>query len=75
MSTTKNDASSVVLPVIDLALWLGVHVETLRKWMVEHEDFPKPRRIGKRPYFLVEEVREWLKNQPAWRGIDAANAN
>lgn len=45
------------------AVALGVSVHTFRAW-AKTPGFPKPRRIGKRAYFLATELRAWLEQQP-----------
>lgn len=51
-----------MLKVSELQKFLGIGYTYLTQ-MRQREDFPKPvRPTGKRPMFITEEVREWVRN-------------
>jgi predicted DNA-binding transcriptional regulator AlpA len=51
-----------VLNYTQAARSANVSVVTFRSW-TRLPGFPRPRRIGKKPYFLAAEIREWLLSQ------------
>jgi hypothetical protein len=58
-----------------LAGHLGTTVETLHSWATTIYGFPRPRLIARRPYFLRDEIMDWLRQQPMQgRAADAARA-
>ncbi|MHB1423314.1 MAG: helix-turn-helix transcriptional regulator [Gemmataceae bacterium] len=44
---------------------LGVSLPTFKHWQREYPDFPAPRKLGARSYWLAIELIEWVKRQPA----------
>lgn len=56
------DAWPEMLQVRELQKFLGMGYTCLYV-IRQREDFPKPvRPTGKRPMYVTEEVREWMKN-------------
>jgi predicted DNA-binding transcriptional regulator AlpA len=47
------------------ARWLGVTVDTLRGWMRNDPTFPRPKKIGRRGYYVRRQIELWLEMSPA----------
>jgi len=43
---------------------VGRTANTIRRWMRDLPDFPRPVRIGQRFYFRLSELLEWVEVQP-----------
>jgi DNA-binding XRE family transcriptional regulator len=56
-------AEAGVYDQVALAELLGVEPRTIQKWSREH-GLPR-RRIGRQPVYLLDEVRAWVREQPA----------
>jgi hypothetical protein len=66
---------SVLFSNAALAHHRGITVETLRSGQTR-STAPRPRRIGRQPYFLGVEFLDWLRRQPRQgRAADAARVN
>lgn len=56
------DAWPEMLKVSELKKFIGVGSTYLME-LRQRDDFPAPRRpTGKRPMYVTQEVREWMKN-------------
>lgn len=75
MALAKSQTPPALLNITAMARHLGITTETLRSWEATYADFPRRRLVGRRPYYLLAEVEEWLRNQPEWKGghSDAEN--
>lgn len=51
-----------LLPQRDVADQFNVSERTLVRWRSERE-FPAPHRIGKRNYYLLQELTDWVDAQ------------
>jgi predicted DNA-binding transcriptional regulator AlpA len=62
MEDNDMDIWPEMLSVKELTKFLGVSTTKLYLLRLQ-EDFPPPRRPnGKRPMYVTQEVREWMKN-------------
>lgn len=60
----------MILSKVQLLDELDIAENTLRA-LIEQRDFPRPRKMGAKLFWLVAEVLEWLQGCPrAWGGAD-----
>lgn len=60
--------ANIILNKEQLLEELGIVENTLRA-LIEQRDFPHPRKMGAKLFWLVAEVLEWLQGCPkAWGG-------
>jgi predicted DNA-binding transcriptional regulator AlpA len=52
-----------VLTFVGVARQMGVTAQTLRAWIKDRPDFPKPVLIGGRKWYRVADVAKWLEAQ------------
>ena len=59
------------MSALDAAKWLDVSHTTLYHMLKTDQTFPRPTYVGRRPKFLVQELREWAyarqRSDPASR--------
>lgn len=61
---------NMILSKVQLLDELDIAENTLRA-LIEQRDFPRPRKMGAKLFWLVAEVLEWLQGCPrAWGGTD-----
>jgi excisionase family DNA binding protein len=60
MSVTNVERELVLLSVSDLARVLGTSTRTVWR-LLERGKLPKPVRLGSRPRWLADELRDWIK--------------
>lgn len=49
------------LTIYEVAAFFGVHPRTIRRWMEEDPDFPRPFKKGLTMRFSREEVMRWYE--------------
>lgn len=47
---------------------LGVSTRTLARW-IDSGELPPPRRLGRRAYWLRQELDTWLSQEPSRRAV------